>query len=77
MYGTCTENSNGSRIERPLRITLLNSSQRASGLFQVENRKFIYQNQKLKIDFNFQFCISNTKLKIDRAQREQKLTLEG
>ena len=48
-----------------------------SGLFLVENRKFINQNQKLKIDFNFQFCISNIKLKIDRAEREQKLTQEG
>ena len=40
----------------------------------VKNRKFTEQNQKLKVDFNFQFCISNTKLKIDRAEREQKLT---
>jgi hypothetical protein len=43
-------------------------------LFSVENRKFINRNQKLKIDFNFQFCISNTKLKIDHADRAQKLT---
>ena len=47
-----------------------------SGLFYFENRKFINQNQKLKIDFNFQFCISNIKLNIDRAEREQKLTQE-
>ena len=42
-------------------------------LFLVENPKIIIRNQKLKIDFNFQFCISNTKLKIDRADPEQKL----
>ena len=30
MYGTCTEKSNGRRIERPLHISLLNSSQKAS-----------------------------------------------
>ena len=36
--------------------------------------KFIKQNQKLKIDFNFQFCIWNTKLQIDCAEWEQKPT---
>ena len=30
MYGTCAENNNGRRIERPLHISLLNSSQKAS-----------------------------------------------
>ena len=45
-----------------------------SMLFQVENRKLIKRNQKLKIDFNFQFFTLNTKLKIDRADLEQKLT---
>ena len=30
MYGTCTGNSNGRRIERPLHINLLNSSRKAS-----------------------------------------------
>ena len=43
-------------------------------LFQVENRKLIKRNQKLKIDFNFKFFTLNTKLKIDRADPEQKLT---
>ena len=30
MYGTCAENNNGRRIKRPLHISLLNSSQKAS-----------------------------------------------
>ena len=34
-------------------------------------------SRKSKIHFNFQFCISNIKLKIDRAEREQELTQEG